>query len=250
MGKKTLLLLFLSFALNQAFAQFTSGTVNLGSNGMTVKLETSPTTVTITLVGNSNSYMGIGFGTSGMANGADGFIYNSTSNRDYTFKGVGVTPAADAVQDWTETSNTTSGSIRTVVATRSLAGGSGDTRISNAAGTISIFYARGSSTSLAYHAERGYATLKMTSSPLNGIAETSSGKDEIALSPNPAVDELSISSAEKIVSAAIYSASGTMLRKIDGNFDLVNVSDLRSGVYFIEALLGNGKTSSAKLIKK
>ncbi len=250
MGKKLTLLLFLAIAANQAFAQFSSGTVNLGSNGMTVKLETSPTTVTITLTGNSNSYLGIGFGTSGMANGADGFIYNSTSNRDYTFKGVGVTPSADAVQDWTETSNTVSGSVRTVVATRTLAGGAGDTHISNAAGTISIFYARGSSTSLAYHAERGYATLTMVSSGLNGIAETSSDKKEISLSPNPAVDELSINCGEKIISAAIFNASGTKLRKIDEDFNLVNVSDLKSGVYFIEALLGNGKTSSAKLIKK
>ena len=155
MAKKIAILFFFSIAINHAFAQFSSGTVSLGSSGMTVKLETTSTTVTLTLSGNSNSYLGIGFGTSGMVNGADGFIYNSTSNRDYTFKGVGVTPSADAAQDWKETSNSIASGIRTVVATRTLAGGAGDKAIANAAGAISIFYARGSSTTLAYPCRKG-----------------------------------------------------------------------------------------------
>ncbi len=106
---------------------------------MTVKLDTTPTGVTMTVTGDSNSMLGLGFGSTGMAAGADGFIYNSSANRDYSFSGVPNTPTADTSQDWTETSNTVSGSTRTIVATRSLSGGAGDFAIPNAPGTINIF---------------------------------------------------------------------------------------------------------------
>src|SRR5688500_752583 len=114
--KKVLLTLSMALATSLGAQFFSSGTVNLGSTGMTVKLVTSPTEATLTLIGPDNSFMGIGFGSSGMAAGADGFIYNSTANRDYSFNGVGATPSADAAQDWTVTSNTTSGGTRTVIA--------------------------------------------------------------------------------------------------------------------------------------
>ncbi|MCS3871483.1 hypothetical protein J3D55_004399 [Chryseobacterium ginsenosidimutans] len=121
--KKVLLMVSMALVTSLGAQNFSSGTVSLGSTGMTVKLNTSTTLATITVTGADTSYLGIGFGNSGMASGADGFIYNSSANRDYTFSGVGVTPSADASQDWTQTSNTTAGGIRTVVATRSLAGG-------------------------------------------------------------------------------------------------------------------------------
>ena len=70
-------LLATSVSLN---AQFTSGVVTLGSTTVTVKADTTPTTVTLTLTGPSSNYMGIGFGNDGMAEGADGFIYNSSAN--------------------------------------------------------------------------------------------------------------------------------------------------------------------------
>ena len=154
-------LLATSVSLN---AQFTSGVVTLGSTTVTVKADTTPTTVTLTLTGPSSNYMGIGFGNDGMAEGADGFIYNSSANRDYTFNGIGETPTADASQDWTTISDTVSGTTRTVITQRTLAGGSGDTAFTNAAGPVSIFFARGGSLNLVQHSgsNRGYATLNMT----------------------------------------------------------------------------------------
>lgn len=95
--KKILLTLSMA-AASLLSAQYSSGVVNLSAAGMTVKLDTNATTVTITLTGDSNSMMGIGFGSSGMASGADGFIYNSSANRDYTFAGY-TAPSADASQD-------------------------------------------------------------------------------------------------------------------------------------------------------
>jgi len=216
---------------------------------MSVKLDTNATTVTITLIGDSNSMMGIGFGTSGMANGADGFIYNSSSNRDYNFTGFS-TPSNDAVQNWTETSNTVSGSTRTVVATRTLAGGTGDFAIQNAAGTINIFYARtGGGTGLNYHSgSRGYASLLMgaTLSTKDLMAESK----KIVLYPNPAKETVSFKNADQIKSIEIYESTGRKVRSATLDGESLNVSNLNAGNYYFEITLKDGSLTFEKLIKQ
>jgi hypothetical protein len=247
--KKTLLALSLALA-NLAWAQFSSGTVNLPATSMTVKLDTTPSGVTITVTGDSNSMMGIGFGTVGMAPGSDGFIYNSSANRDYTFIGM-TTPNADAAQDWTETSNTVSGSTRTVVATRSLTGGTGDFAIANAAGTINIFYSRKSGgTSLGYHdAGRGYATLTMTAATLS-TNEIAANSKKINLYPNPAKSTVNFKNADKIKSVDIFEASGRKVLSVKPEGESINIENLRSGSYYLEIQLKDGSTSYEKLIKE
>ncbi|MDR6369650.1 hypothetical protein J2795_000113 [Chryseobacterium bernardetii] len=247
--KKTLLALSLALA-NLAWAQFSSGTVNLPATSMTVKLDTTPSGVTITVTGDSNSMMGIGFGTVGMAPGSDGFIYNSSANRDYTFIGM-TTPNADAAQDWTETSNTVSGSTRTVVATRSLTGGAGDFAIANAAGTINIFYSRKSGgTSLGYHdAGRGYATLTMTAATLS-TNEIAANSKKVNLYPNPAKSTVNFKNADKIKSVDIFEASGRKVLSVKPEGESINVENLRSGSYYLEIQLKDGSTSYEKLIKE
>jgi hypothetical protein len=247
--KKTLLALSLALA-NLAWAQFSSGTVSLPATSMTVKLDTTPSGVTITVTGDSNSMMGIGFGTVGMAPGSDGFIYNSSANRDYTFIGM-TTPNADAAQDWTEISNTVSGSTRTVVATRSLTGGAGDFAIANAAGTINIFYSRKSGgTSLGYHdAGRGYATLTMTAATLS-TNEIAANSKKVNLYPNPAKSTVNFKNADKIKSVDIFEASGRKVLSVKPDGESINVENLRSGSYYLEIQLKDGSTSYEKLIKE
>ncbi len=247
--KKTLLALSLALA-NLAWAQFSSGTVNLPATSMTVKLDTTPSGVTITVTGDSNSMMGIGFGTVGMAPGSDGFIYNSSANRDYTFIGM-TTPNADAAQDWTETSNTVSGSTRTVVATRSLTGGAGDFAIANAAGTINIFYSRKSGgTSLGYHdAGRGYATLTMTAATLS-TNEIAANSKKVNLYPNPAKSTVNFKNADKIKSVDIFEASGRKVLSVKPEGESISIENLRSGSYYLEIQLKDGSTSYEKLIKE
>ncbi|REC77164.1 secretion protein [Chryseobacterium elymi] len=248
--KKTLLALSVLLA-NFALAQFSSGTVNLPNTAMTVKLDTTPTGVTITVTGDSNSMLGIGFGTTGMAAGADGFIYNSSANRDYSFSGVPNPPSADVSQDWTETSNTISGSTRTVVATRSLTGGSGDFAIANAAGTINIFYSRKSGgTSLGYHdAGRGYASLTMTASSLS-TNEIAANSKKVNLYPNPAKAAVNFRNSDKIKSIDIYEATGRKVKSVKPEGESISVEDLRSGSYYLEIQLKDGTTSYEKLIKE
>ncbi|MFP3593469.1 T9SS type A sorting domain-containing protein [Chryseobacterium sp. SIMBA_038] len=244
-------LLTLSLALASAVgAQFSSGTVSLGSTGMTVKLDTSSTLATLTLTGADTSYLGIGFGNSGMASGADGFIYNSTANRDYTFGGIGVPPTADASQDWTQTSNTASGGIRTVVATRSLSGGSGDTAIANSAGSVNIFFARGNSTTISQHSgtNRGYTTLNMTATL--GTNDLALESKKVVLYPNPAKETVNFKNADKIKSIDIYESTGRKLKSVKIDGENINVADLKTGSYYFEIKLKDGTLSYEKLIKE
>lgn len=250
--KKLLLISSLALA-TIANAQFSTGTVSLGSTGMTVKFDTTPTLVTITLTGSDAAYLGIGFGNvgEGMQSGKDGFIYNSTANRDYNFIGT-TTPNADTVQDWTQTSNTTSGGIRTVVATRSLSGGTGDTAITNAAGTINIFFAKGTAVDLSsgYHggSNRGYATLTKTA--VLGTNDLLAESKKIILYPNPAKSTVSFKNADKIKSIDIYESTGRKVRSVKLEGDNINVSDLKSGSYYLEMTLQDGSLSFEKLIKE
>lgn len=251
--KKVLLTLSLALA-GIVGAQFSSGTVSLGATGMTVRLETTPTLATLTITGNSTSYLGIGFGAvgDGMADGADGFIYNATANRDYTFNGVGTAPSPDAGgQDWTETSNTVSGTTRTVIATRSLTGGAGDMAIPNAPGPIPIFFARGGSTTITQHSStnRGYATLNMAATLGTQEAALAESK-KVVLYPNPAKETVSFKNFDKIKSVDIYESSGRKVKSVKMDGESISVSDLKSGSYYFEITLKDGTLSYEKLIKE
>lgn len=253
--KTTLLALGLLTA-NLAWAQFTSGTVALGGTGMTVKLETTPSQATLTLTGNSTSYLAIGAGDDGIAVGADGFIYNvnstTNSNLDYTFNGIGVAPTADTTQDWTITSNTVSGSTRTIVATRSLAGSAGDYSIPNAAGPLDIFYARGGSTALVQHsfANRGYTTLTMTASNLSTQEIAASESKKVKLYPNPAKETVSLKNSDRIKTIDIYESSGRKVKSLQAGTDNISIKDLQPGNYYFEIKLKDGSTAYEKLIKE
>ncbi|KIC62548.1 T9SS type A sorting domain-containing protein [Chryseobacterium taiwanense] len=247
--KKTLLILGMLLA-NFAWAQFTTGTVSLPTAGMTVKIDTTPTTVTLTLTGDSNSMLGIGFGSSGMANGADGFIYNSATSRDYTFGGIGVTPTADAAQDWTVGTNSVSGTTRTIVATRTLAGGTGDFAISNANTSLSIFYSRrDGNTVLGYHnALRDYATLSRSASLATSDLTLKSKATSIY--PNPAKETVNFENADNIKSVDIYETTGRKVKSVKVEGGNISVSDLRSGSYYLEITQKDGTLSYEKLIKE
>lgn len=256
---KKILLTFSIALANFAWAQFSTGTVTL-STGMTVKLDTSSTLATLTLTGPDTSYLGVGFGgtgtSGGMGTGVDGFIYNVNSttntNLDYTFAGIGNTPNPDTVQDWTITSNTVASGTRTIVATRSLSGGAGDTAFTNAAGTMNIFFAKGSSTALAYHGagtgNRGYAVL--TKAGVLGVNDIFAESKKVRLYPNPAKETVSFKNADKIQSVDIYESTGRKVKTVKMDGENINVSDLKSGNYYLEISLKDGSTSYQKLIKE
>lgn len=250
---KKVLLTFSVALANLVWAQFSTGTVSLPAASMTVKIVTTATQVTLTLTGDSNSMLGIGFGgngadTGGMASGSDGFIYNSGANRDFTFIGM-TTPQADPAQDWTVGTNTVSGSTRTIVATRSLTGGAGDHAFTNDASTINVFYSRRlGNQALGYHGgDRGYAAL--TRSVL-GTSEAVAESKKVGLYPNPAKETVSFKNADKIKSIDIYETAGRKIRTVQPDGEKVDVRDLKPGIYYFEITLKDGSLSYEKLIKE
>lgn len=163
--KKTLLAAIVALATTGAFAQSkTTGSVTL-TTGMTAKvdLNNDTSTATLTLTGPQDRWIALQFGsftnTQGMATGMDMVYYNGTTLVDCHMNGEGATPITDT-NDWTVTSNTVSGSTRTIVATRAFTGGTGDYTFVYSNTDIDFAWAKGSSASytLSNHgsSNRGY----------------------------------------------------------------------------------------------
>lgn len=149
--KKLLLYTFLGLWAVAANAQSkTTGTVSL-QTGMTAKLDlnNSTSTATLTFTGPSDKWFALQFGSftasQGMASGMDVVWYNGTTLADGHMQGLGSAPATDT-NDWTVSSNTVSGTTRTIVATRAFAGGTNDFTFNYNDANIDFAYARNSGT--------------------------------------------------------------------------------------------------------
>lgn len=235
--KRKLLILLGAFFMFNANAQTTStGVATLGSTGMTLKIDTDATNVTLTLTGPSTSYLAVGFGGTSMSAVTDMFIWNATANRDYTPSGGQSTPSADSSQSWTVSSDVVSGSTRTVVATRSLTS-LGDYTFSNAVANIPVIFAKGSSTSIAQHAAatsaRGSLTLTSVLSNDGFVFEQST-----AVFPNPSNGNFKITSNQVIDEVAIYTITGKLVRVVKSTTNelelQLNLADIEKGVYLVE----------------
>ena len=246
--KKTLLSLFLisSFTL---FAQsFSTGTQTLLS-GLTANINIDADTdiTTLTLTGPSNAWFAIGFGNSDM-NGTDIFMTTGSSIQD-SYSSSNGPPQPDASQDWTLVSNTVSGSNRTIVATRANNTGDSDDHIFSAsAGSLSVIYAKGSSTSYAYHGgNRGFTTLSVTL----GIPENKLLSFEMY--PNPASDVLTVqlpTGTEKAeVSVFDYTGRLVSSKTISSNDSTLDVQNISKGIYIIRVAT-NSKIGVQRFIKK
>ncbi|MFP9097456.1 T9SS type A sorting domain-containing protein [Flavobacterium sp. RHBU_24] len=162
--KKVLLTALLAFTAGAAFAQSkTTGTVTL-TTGMTAKvdLNSGTSTATLTLTGPQDRWIALQFGSfatgGGMQDGTDVVYYNGTTLIDANQNGIGSAPSTDT-NDWTVTSNTVSGTTRTIVATRAFAGGTGDFTFNYTDANIDFAWARGSSASFSlsnHGSNRGY----------------------------------------------------------------------------------------------
>ena len=163
MKKITFILTFLM--ASYGFAQNVSTGVVTLTPGFTVQFDVNGTTekVTMTMVGPSDVWLGVALntnlGNSMGTGGEDVILYDSTGLKDRNLTGAQNAPNVDASQDWTESSNTVTSGVRTIVATRAL-----DTTDSNDyvfpttnGTTLPMLWAKGSSLVLNYHASRGGA---------------------------------------------------------------------------------------------
>ncbi len=249
MKKYLLLLILLIFAsIPVAFGQFSTGTTGLGGLG-TIKISTSPTTVTMTLTGSSTRWLGVGFGTNviAMGNCTDMFIWNDTPDRDYTPTHVGndyhYMPVPDADQSWTIVSDTVTAGIRTVVATRALVS-AGDYTFLNDSSLLQIIYAQGATTTLAYHDTNVHSTAALNRFATLALEDFSITAPRIY--PNPSKGSLTVQTKTGLDTIVIYNQTGAVVQTIAVNSkkegNEVAVNGLATGVYIFELQNGTEKT--------
>lgn len=254
--KKTLLLTIMSFAFFTGQSQTKStGIVNL-TTGMTAKLDlnSANTTATLTLTGPSDRWFALQFGSftngAGMQSGEDVVYFNGTTLIDAVHNGVGSSPSPDT-NNWTVTSNTVASGTRTIIANRAFnTSDSNDYTFVFTNNSIDFAYAKMSSASfnLAYHGagNRGY----MIDVPFSALGLNDFEKNTIVFYPNPAHDFFNIQSVEEIKSVIIFDTTGKNVASFNNQKERIDISNLKSGIYFIEILNSENKTLTEKLIKK
>lgn len=254
-----LLITFLSVA---TFAQQkTTGTIAL-SNGIPITanftLNNDTSQVTLILTGPSDRWFGLGIGiVSGFGMyGGDVVVFttNTTPNlTDRNFIGT-AQPAQDASQDWTTVSNTVSGSIRTLILTRSLT-------TSDAANDFQLPYATTNSINFggvrASAANMNIGSHGGTASAGFAVNATfaSLGVEDVSLNatqiyPNPSKGSFTVQTKTSLELINIYTQTGSFVKSIkvdaaDGENE-VNVTGLSVGIYLME--LVNEKEKSWKKI--
>lgn len=248
--KKILLFTLILFGMIATAQNHTTGVINL-TTGYTVKFDTNPTTVTMTLVGPSDKWLGLGFGMTSMFTSGDGVIASGASATltDRNFTGSGSTPNSDATQNWTTTSNAVVGTVRTIVATRALSTGDtsgSDFTFTNSTASINLIWALGSSLTLAQHQSRG--------SGVSGTFALSTDSFAMAgfkLYPNPADDIFAIELPNEFetVEVKLFDIVGKLVftKQISQLDNKININSLLAGNYIVK-VTSDEKTFSTNLI--
>jgi len=97
----------------------------------------------------------------------------------------------------------------------------------------------------------GDLVLNVTSDGLLSTEDENFVDNDITLFPNPAINDLEISSRELIESVNVYNLSGQVVlqKSVNATGDVMDVSNLTSGVYLMQ-LISNGQSVTKKFIKK
>jgi hypothetical protein len=235
--KKLYYAIALFVGLNVSMAQTKSSGVTSLNSLMTLKVDKNSTnsTVTLTLTGPSNKWFGIGFNTGVMSNGTD-CLYYSTALVDATITGQAI-PTTDASNEWTVSSNTVSGTTRTLVLTRSFTGGAGDYSFVYNDNALNIIWAYGSGLAISQHSgsERGSSVLGFTL----GVDDFTS-LNKITIAPNPSIGLFTIlkNNQTTVSKVTVFDTNGKVLKVIDSELNLeaipIDLSKFSKGVYFVE----------------
>lgn len=250
--KKNLLFTLFLLSMSATAQNHTTGVINLTS-GYTVKFDTNPTTVTMTLVGPSDKWLGLGFGMTSMFTSGDGVIASGASATltDRNFTGSGSTPNTDSAQNWTTTSNTVAGTVRTIVATRALSTGDtsgSDFTFTNSTASINLIWALGSSLTLSQHQSRG--------SGVSGTFALSTDSFAMAgfkLYPNPADDIFAIELPNNLenLSVRVFDVLGkeVIQKEISKLENKINISNLSPGNYLVKVTFEDKSYSTTLVIQ-
>jgi len=212
------------------------------------QIEISSTTVTLTLIGPSDRWLGLGFDASSMTSGKDMVFFDGTNLTDRTFNGIGTPPILDDQEDWNILPGFPDYSVPgvvTIVATRDALGGPGDHKFSTSDTSINLVWARGNGATFAlgYHGSlnRGIVPTAINYNPLGLINHKIS---TFSISPNPGIAKLNLKLSRLNISAnlEIFDVLG---KKIYGNrlIDIttsIDVSKWNSGVYLVRVSTDRG----------
>ena len=191
-----------------------------------------------------------------MSTTTDCVLVNSASTiKDYKALGGHNNPVADAQQDWILVSNTVSGTIRTVVATRALnTGDSNDFAFAFASVTTTkIIWAYAATATYSFSGDHGSnkGTKTLTFSTL-GIPELPS-LETLTVAPNPSSGMVNISNPEnlEVKTIRVFDANARVISEMDaknenGNI-AVDLTRLPVGLYYLE--LSDGAQKSVKRIE-
>lgn len=170
MKKIHILLLILSLSLisNNTHSQVNAGSVTIGTGAnqmdLSIVVNTTNSTVSISMTGPSTKWFGFGFATTNMANGAYTILGNVNSGNPLEYNQANHSaPILQSTQNLSSiTSNTVSG-MKTYSFTRLISTGDlNDYTFPITAATINIIWAYGSGTTLAQHSSRGVSAITLT----------------------------------------------------------------------------------------
>ncbi|WP_136668698.1 T9SS type A sorting domain-containing protein [Flavobacterium sp. H122] len=235
MKKNVLAFLVIIFSVLGLMGQnYSTGTMTFFGD-YSGKIDVNSTTVTVTLVGPSTSWLGIGFDATTMDDtGKDVIIFNGTNISDRSFDGVGTTPPTDT-QNWTLSSNTVNSTVRTVVMTRArVATESTDYTFPASAQPLNVIFARRpGSTLIGYHGLGNCGTLTANLS----LGTEDFLMDTLKVYPNPSKEFFVFELPEKVTKgeAKIYDSLGKVIMKqeISTLDNKLNVSGLSKGSYMM-----------------
>ena len=246
--KKTLLILFLTTSFSLFAQSFSTGTQTL-SSGLTtsINIDNDTGTTTLMLAGPSNKWFGIGFGNSNM-NGTDILMTDGSSTLRDAYSTSNGEPQADASQDWTLEVNSVVNGTRTIVASRANNTGDSNDYVFNAsAGSLTVIWAVGSSTTYAYHSIRGATALSVSL----GVYENNLLSFEMY--PNPVSDLLNIKlpTGTDKAEVSVFDYTGRLVSSkiISSNDTAIDVQKISKGIYMIR-LAANNKIGVQRFIKK
>jgi len=225
---------------------YTTGAQPFSVNGVIDgKIEINVTTnlVTLTLIGPSSGWLAIGFDTSSHSNGKDVvFITGTTlsSISDRRFGSGHNTPSADAQQDWTITSNTVNGSVRTVLATRARdTGDSNDYVFPVSPTSLNVVGAYRNNFTISEHDDFGDTTVTFS---VLGVDDYN--KIQFSMSPNPVTSDLKILLPNHLndLGIEIFDVLGRPIYNEDfknTNSAVIDVSAWNRGVYLVRVINDN-----------
>lgn len=247
--KKTVLTLFLIASIT-AFSQGagTNGAVTLKS-GYSFDLDISSVTnkTRLTIVVPDNVWFAVGFGGSNMSAGADVFRSDGTEITDAKSTGRFL-PPADASQDWSLISNTTSGSVRTMVVERDNNTGDADDFVFSTTGTsISIIWAMGTDSNYSQHTSSNRGA-----TAINTLSITEVRNLDFEVFPNPTTDVVNVQlpTGTNSATAKVFDTSGRLIatQEISNPREQINISTLSSGIYVLR-ISSEGRFGARRIIK-